>query len=242
MRNSASSFPGLVKMKNKIAIVEDDELIRDMIKVHLEKNGFEVECFSSSESFLNMPGDNIYDLIILDFILPGLSGEQLLMKIRGRGDDTPVLFLTVKDDIPTRIRAFHTGADDYVTKPFNLEVLLARSKALIRRSQGRRRIPSSRILVINNLKIDTTSRVCESNIGEVILSEKEMRLLVYLTQHSGESLSRADILEEVWGMDVVPTPRTVDNFILKFRKLFEDNPKQPRHFLSVRSKGYRFVE
>ncbi|NIO21649.1 MAG: DNA-binding response regulator, partial [Candidatus Aenigmarchaeota archaeon] len=97
-------------------------------------------------------------------------------------------------------------------------------------------------LVINNFKIDTTSRVCESNIGEVILSEKEMRLLIYLTQHSGESLSRADILEEVWGMDVIPTPRTIDNFILKFRKLFEDNPKQPRHFLSVRNKGYQFVE
>jgi len=227
-------------MKHKVAVIEDDELISDMIKIHLEKNGLETKCFSSSESFLDVYDDVVYDLIILDLILPDLSGEQLLKRLRKSGDDTPVLLLTVKSDIPTRISAFDTGADDYMTKPFNLDELLARSIVLIRRSQGRRRIPSSRILLINGFKIDTKTRVCESNMGEVVLSEKEVRLLIYLTQHAHESLSRADILEEVWGMDVAPTPRTVDNFILKFRKLFEDNPEQPRHFLSVRSKGYRF--
>lgn len=227
-------------MKYKVAIVEDDELISDMIKIHLEKNGFKAKCFSSSESFIDVFQDVIYDLIILDLILPGLSGEQLLNKLRKSGDDTPVLLLTVKGDIPSRISAFNAGADDYMTKPFNLDELLARSKALLRRSQGKRRIPSSRILVINGFKIDATTRVCESNMRDVVLSEKEASLLLYLTQHSHESLSRADILEEVWGMDVAPTPRTVDNFILKFRKLFEDNPEQPKHFLSVRGKGYRF--
>lgn len=229
-----------MKMRHKVAVIEDDELIREMIKLHLEKNGLKVRCFSSSESFLDMFDDLFFDLIILDLVLPGIAGEQLLKILREKGDDTPVLMLTVKSDMATRIASFNLGVDDYMTKPFSLDELLARSKALIRRSQEKRRIPSSRILVINRFKIDTITRKCESNAGQVLLSERELNLLIYLVQHCHETLSRADILEEVWGMDVAPSPRTIDNFILKFRKLFEDNPEQPRHFLSVRGQGYRF--
>ncbi len=153
-----------------------------------------------------------------------------------------MLILTVKSDIPARLKAFDRGADDYMIKPFNLDELLARAKSLIRRSQAKRRIPSIKILIINGHRIDTSTRICESNLGRIVLSEKEVNLLLYLSKYSNETLSRADILEEVWGMDTAPTPRTIDNFILKFRKLFEDDPEDPHHFISVRNKGYRFEE
>ncbi|MFC2156337.1 response regulator transcription factor [Acidobacteriota bacterium] len=229
-------------MSNQIGVVEDDRLIRDMIILQLKHFGYRANGFSSAESFLASSGDNVFDLVILDLVLPGMSGEKMLEELRKKEDDTPVLMLTVKSDLPTRIKALNTGADDYVVKPFNMDELMARISALIRRSQGKRRIPASQILVINGFKVDIKTRISESNIGDVTLSEKEIRLLRFLSRNIGHSISRADILEEVWGMDVAPTPRTIDNFILKFRKLFEDDPEEPKHFFSVRSKGYRFEE
>jgi two-component system alkaline phosphatase synthesis response regulator PhoP len=227
-------------MSYRIAVVEDDDLIRDMVRFNLEKSGHSVETFSSAEMILNQKIDALYDLIILDLVLPGISGQEFLELMRKKGDNTPVLMLTVKSDIPTRITALDSGADDYLTKPFNMDELQARVKALIRRSLGKRRLPSSQYLVINGYEVDSSTRMCSSNIGSVTLSEREMNLLLLLSQHSQETLSRADILEEVWGMDVAPTPRTVDNFIAKFRKLFEDDPENPKLFVSVRGKGYRY--
>ncbi len=227
-------------MKNRIAVVEDDRLIRDMILLKLKKAGYAATGFDSAEAFLMEGTEKSHDVIILDFFLPGMSGEKMLGRLRSRPDNTPVLILTVKEDIPSRIQLLNSGADDYMIKPFNMGELLARVKALIRRSQGKRRIPANRILVINGIKVNTETRICESREGTASLSDLETRLLLFLTTHASEALSRADILEEVWGMDVAPTPRTVDNFILKFRKLFEDNPERPRHFMTVRNKGYRF--
>jgi len=227
-------------MTYKIAIIEDDELIRDMISFNLEKNGYAVEVFSSAEMTLAQTRNTLYDLIILDLVLPGISGQTFLEKIRKRGDNTPVLMLTVKSDLATRINALDSGADDFLLKPFSMDELQARVKALIRRSLSQRRVPSSQILIINGHEIDMSTRKCSSNIGTMVLSEKETNLLRFLVRHSNETLSRADILEEVWGMDVAPTPRTVDNFIVKLRKLFEDDPENPRLFESVRGEGYRF--
>jgi two-component system, OmpR family, alkaline phosphatase synthesis response regulator PhoP len=229
-------------MKCKIAVVEDDELIRHMVRINLEKHDFQVHCFSSSESLLERPGDEPFDLFILDVLLPGISGLELLARLREKSiyANAPILMLTVQSQVEKKITALDRGADDYLVKPFNMEELLARVKALIRRSQGRRSIPANRLLIINHCKIDLSTRVCQSNRGEVVLSEKEIKLLAYFSRHPGETLRRADILEEVWGMDVSPTPRTIDNFILKFRKLFETNPDSPKHFISVRNQGYRF--
>jgi two-component system alkaline phosphatase synthesis response regulator PhoP len=229
-------------MRYKIAIVEDDDLIRNMIMLNLENIGYKVKCFSSAESMMRETKKEFYDLIILDIMLPGISGERMLKDIRSKGDDTPILMLTVKSDMPTRIKSLEGGADDYVVKPFNMEELIARIKVLIRRTHGKRRIPSHEILVINSHKIDISTRVCQSNIGDVVFSEKELNLLLFLFKHSDETISRADILEEVWGMNVTPTPRTIDNFIFKFRKLFEDNPQKPKHFITIRNKGYRFIK
>lgn len=227
-------------MDYKIAVVEDNELIANMLKLNLEQDEFEVHCFPRGEELLERTGREFFDLIILDILLPGISGLKVLEKLRNTGFNAPVLMLTVEARVQDKINALDTGADDYLVKPFNMEELLARVRALIRRSQGKRAIPSNQILIINNFKVDLSTRKCESNMGDVVLSEKESKLLSYFLLHPGQTLKRADILEEVWGMDVSPTPRTVDNFVLKFRKLFESNPENPRHFISVRNKGYRF--
>lgn len=227
-------------MKYKIAVVEDNELIANMIKLNLEQDEFEVCCFPRGEEMLERTGRELFDLVVLDILLPGISGLKVLEKLRKNGFNVPVLMLTVEAGVQDKINALDTGADDYLVKPFNMEELLARVRALIRRSHGKRAIPSNQILVINNFKIDLSTRKCESNTGEVVLSEREIKLLSYFSRHPGQTLKRADILEEVWGMDVSPTPRTVDNFVLKFRKLFESNPENPCHFISVRNEGYRF--
>lgn len=227
-------------MGNKIAVVEDDELIRDMIGLSLKKNGYVVYGFPTAESYLADRPAEVFDLLILDMVLPGMQGVGLLSQLRREGDSTPTLILTVKAEIPARLRAFRSGADDFMVKPFDLDELLARVKAIIRRSQGRRVLNSSEVLVIGRKRVNLTTRVSESNQGEVLLSDKEVRLLLFFARHPGQTLTRADILEEVWGMQVAPTPRTVDNFVLRFRKLFEENPEKPKHFLSDRGHGYRF--
>lgn len=226
--------------KPRIAIVEDDELIRDMISFRLNKAGFLSASFPSAESFWNRPKDRGFDLIILDMILPGLGGQDLLAGLKKEGDSTPVLILTVKDGLKDRLSAFKGGADDYLIKPFNLDELEARALAIIRRSQGKRHLPSTGMLIFGGYRLNIATRVSESNLGRMQLSEKEVELLRFLAAHSRRTLSRADILEEVWGMEVVPTPRTVDNFILRFRKLYEKKPRRPRHFVSVRGQGYRY--
>lgn len=227
-------------MKKKIAIIEDDDLIRNMIKLNLESLGYFVQGFSSAEEAHSLYNGEIFDVIILDVVLPGISGFEFLKGIRKEENNTPVLMLTVQSEVASRLKAFERGVDDYMVKPFNMNELSARVKALIRRSQEERRLPAGEFLVINGHRINTLTRTCESQSGDVTLSEKEINLLIYLTQHPHEVLTRADILEEVWGMDVAPTPRTVDNFILKFRRLFENNPDKPKFFISVRNKGYRF--
>ncbi len=227
-------------MKYRVAVVEDDELICQMIRLNLEKSGFEVECFGSAESLKETIETRVYDLILLDILLPGMSGLQLLQTIRDLGINTPIMMLTVEQKVESKINALNTGADDYLVKPFNVEELLARVQRLILRSTGERVIPSAQILVINRHKINLSTHLSESALGEVALSEKEIKLLSYFALNAGKTLKREDILEEVWGMDVDPTPRTIDNFVAKFRKLYEDRPEKPKHFITVRNQGYRF--
>lgn len=227
-------------MEYKIAVVEDDELILNMVKINLEKSGYAVHCFTEGELMMDRAGQEAFDLVILDIMLPGMSGVELLQALREGRYDVPVLMLTARSGVKDKVAALNIGADDYLVKPFNMQELLARVGALLRRSQGKRSIPANHILNIDNYKINLDSRKCESNRGEVVLSEKEVKLLSFFSRNAGQTMRRSDILEEVWGMDVFPTPRTVDNFVLKFRKLFETNPESPRHFISVRNRGYRF--
>jgi len=227
-------------MDYKIAVVEDDELISGMVELNLVKRGCSVIRYNKGEDFLKDMRRSSFDLLLLDIMLPGISGMELLRRMRSGNLNIPVLMLTAKTDIQSKIDGLNMGADDYIQKPFSMEELVARVGALVRRSRAERMIPSSRISIINGFKVNLDSRECESNYGTIVLSGKETMLLEFLITNAGKPQKRADILEEVWGMDVSPTPRTVDNFILKFRKLFESNPVNPVHFVSVRGKGYKF--
>jgi two-component system alkaline phosphatase synthesis response regulator PhoP len=225
----------------RVAIAEDEELIRTMLRLNLEKDGYEVESFESAEELLESLEHGHFDVLLLDVMLPGMSGEDVIVRIREKGINTPILMVTARADIETKVSTFRKGADDYLSKPFDMEELLLRVKALIRRSQGEREIPSHNLVRIDDYEVNLETRMASTRQGEVKLSEKECDLLRLFGQYPGKTLLRADILEEVWGMDVFPTPRTIDNFILKFRKLFEENPEEPVHFITVRSAGYRFV-
>lgn len=228
-------------MKYRIAVIEDDLLLQETIKLALEQSNFSVDTYSDIETFVNhYQRGNLYDLIILDIILPAQPGTTILSEWRKIGETTPILIISVKKDIPTKVTHLNLGADDFLPKPFELEELLARVKALLRRSLGRRRLPVFTKVRVNGYEVDFETRTCQSNLGPVTLSEKEARLLQFFVTHPDETHSRADLLEEIWGMEVTPTPRTVDNFILKFRKLFETDPKNPKIFISVRGAGYRF--
>ncbi len=228
-------------MKYRLALIEDDRLLQEAIRLALEQASYSVDIYSEPNEFLNryQQGD-VYDLIILDLLLPQHSGTEILSYLRMTEDTTPVLVISVKQDVLTKVKHLHLGADDFLSKPFNLDELLARVKALLRRSLGKRRLPSSLKIKINGFEVDLEARTCQSNLGPTMLSEKEIKLLEFFVQFPNQTHSRADILEEIWGMDIAPSPRTVDNFILKFRKLFEDDPKNPKIFLLVRGIGYRF--
>lgn len=227
-------------MTYKVAVVEDDKLISALIQSNLRKKGYQALCFSDAESLIDRLEGESFDLIVLDIRLPGISGIEALEDLRKKQMDIPVLMLTVTSAVHNKILALNLGADDYLVKPFHMDELLARVKVLLHRSHGKRSLPASHILVINGYRINLENRICESRTGEVSLSQKEAALLAFFSQHPSETLSRTDILEEVWGMDVFPTPRTIDNFVHKFRRLFEKNPKKPKHFLTVRHQGYRF--
>lgn len=225
---------------HRVAVVEDEELIRTMLKLNLEKARYAVECFETAEALLERIDDAHFDILLLDIMLPGISGEELVGRLRAKGIHTPALMVTARSDIESKVGSFQRGADDYLAKPFEMEELLLRVRALIRRSQGEREIPSDDLLRIGPHEVNLETRIASSREGEVRLSEKEAALLRLFGQNPGKTLLRSDILEEVWGMDVYPTPRTVDNFILRFRKLFEDDPEGPVHFITVRAAGYRF--
>lgn len=232
---------GVVMISNTIAVLEDNELIRNLVRLNLESRGYAVTEFAEGGVLLDSVKQKGFDLYILDHLLPGITGSEVLTRLRAMGAAAPVLMLTVRGDVQSKIRALNAGADDYLVKPFDMEELQARVNALLRRS--RTRIPATereRFLFVGDFRINPESRECETNQGVTVLSEKEINLLAFFIGRPGVTLSRADILEEVWGMDVSPTPRTVDNFILKFRKLFEKNPEIPKRFISVRNTGYRY--
>lgn len=225
----------------RIAVVEDDPLIRSMIRINLERDGHTVEEFGDAESLVRVLSQERFDAIMLDIMLPGEDGDRALIRIRDAGHSCPVMMVSARAESGIKVESLDNGADDYVSKPFDMEELVARVRSLIRRSRAEPVVPADDLLRINRSVVDLQTREARTPAGIFILTEKECKLLRLFSARSGRVLSRSDILEEVWGMDVFPTPRTVDNFVLRFRKLFEDDPERPRHFVTVRAAGYRYV-
>ncbi len=224
----------------RVLLIEDEELVGTMVRLNLQGAGFETVWLKNGHEALRIISKNNFDLILLDITLPGMGGLEVLEKIRRREITTPVMMLTARGEVQTKVEAFTIGADDYLPKPFDVAELVARVQALVRRSQAEREIPSDQIVRFESYEINLATREAVSNTGPIVLSEKEAALVRQLVRAQGQVLARADILDEVWGMDTYPTERTVDNFIVRLRKLFEPDPENPKHFLTVRGTGYRF--
>lgn len=225
----------------RILLVEDEENIRDAVKLNLEMEDYEVVATGNGRDAIKLFHDQHFDLLILDVMLPEIDGFQICEQVRLTNMEVPIIFLTAKDSATDRITGLKKGADDYLPKPFVLEELLLRVNNLIKRtSKSPENTPE--IYTFGNNKINFVTFEAEGNAGTFTLTKKEAMLLKLLIDRKNEVVSRQQILQSVWGYDVYPSTRTIDNFILSFRKYFEADPKEPSFFLSVRGIGYKFKE
>ena len=224
----------------RILLVEDEENIREVVKLNLELENYEVITADTGKMALKHFQEQHFDLILLDVMLPEVDGFQVCEQIRLTNMSIPIMMLTAKDAAMDRITGLKKGADDYLTKPFNLEEMLLRVQNLLRRSS---KTPENtpEIYTFGENKVNFITFEAKGKNGDFNLTKKEAMLLKLLIDRKGEVVSRQQILQSVWGYDVYPSTRTIDNFILSFRKYFEDAPKSPKYFLSIRGIGYKFV-
>jgi two-component system alkaline phosphatase synthesis response regulator PhoP len=225
---------------SRILLVEDEESILETLKLNLELEGYDVVGLNRGREVLKTFNDQHFDLILLDIMLPDIDGLQLCEQIRLQDTDIPIIFITAKDSGQDRIFGLKKGADDYISKPFQLEELLLRIQNLLKRSTKNSSASIEEYSFGGNyVNFRTLDARCKTGI--VKLTKKEAMLLKLLIERKGEVVSRQQILQSVWGYDVYPSTRTIDNFILNFRKYFEDDPRNPVYIHSVRGVGYQFV-
>ncbi len=230
--------------KKSILLVEDEENLHEALKLNLQLEGYEVSSAFDGLKALDMIRQEYFDLVILDVMLPGTDGISIAETMRIQNNESPVLMLSAKNTGADRVLGLKKGADDYLTKPFNLEELLLRVQKLIDKSKKLQQKDSlGDIYVFGKNKIDFKAQEAINKKGQVIqLSKKETMLLKLLIENKNEVVPREKILQTVWGYNVYPTTRTIDNFILSFRKYFENDSKNPKYFHSVRGVGYKYSE
>jgi two-component system, OmpR family, alkaline phosphatase synthesis response regulator PhoP len=224
---------------SKICVVEDESSIAEMVRLNLEMESHDVTLVQDGAEALELFKRNFdFDLVILDVMLPNVSGVDLCRLIRKKSN-VPILFLSAKGTTSDRIEGLKAGGSDYLPKPFDLEELLLRVAVLLNMTPK----AGEEIITIGNCQVNFRTFVVVDTISkqETTLSKKEVALLQLFYLKQGEVISRTEILDKVWGKDQFPTTRTIDNFILHFRKIFEDNPKEPVYFISVRGVGYKFL-
>jgi two-component system alkaline phosphatase synthesis response regulator PhoP len=222
-----------------ICLVEDEKSLRDMIQLNLELEGYTVTAFQDGKEALNTFEKNIdFSLIILDVMLPFVSGLNLCRFIREKST-VPILFLSAKGTTADRVNGLKLGANDYLPKPFDLEELLLKVHILSQQISTNKEILSFQI---GDFRIDLSSFEVKDTSEAIIhvFSKREVELLKLFKEKENKVISRDEILDEIWGKDQFPTSRTIDNYILVFRKIFEKDPKNPNHFHSIRGVGYKF--
>jgi two-component system, OmpR family, alkaline phosphatase synthesis response regulator PhoP len=233
-----------------VLIVEDEKHLADGLRYNLNAEGYDVETVGTAEEALPLLTDDrkAYDVVVLDVMLPGMDGFSLASHLRAEGRFVPILMLTARGDAQDVLRGFEAGADDYLPKPFDLTVLLARINALLRRREwfqkDRTRAAhdgESKVFDFSGKTIDFEALELHSGGQTVHLTLMEADLLRYLISHEGKIVSRSLILEDVWGLREDTDTRAIDNFIVRLRKYIEDEPSRPRHLLTVRGVGYKFV-
>ena len=230
--------------KASLLVVEDEESLREALKLNLEMEGYEVTTADKGPDVLKLVKNEYFDLIILDIMLPDMDGLTVCETIRMQHNHVPIMFLSARNSGADRVAGLKKGGDDYMTKPFNLEELLLRVEKLIAKNRKIREPQTiGDTYVFDNCTIDFSAHECIDKDGNrQELSKKEAALLKLLVEHKNEVVSREHILQVVWGYNVYPTTRTIDNFILNFRKYFERDSRNPKHFHSVRGIGYKFTE
>jgi DNA-binding response OmpR family regulator len=222
-----------------ILAIEDDPAILRGLSDNLRFEGYEVITAADGETGYNLQRERKPDLILLDLMLPRMSGFEFCRKLRGEGIQTPILMLTARSEEPDRVLGLDLGADDYVTKPFSVRELLARVRALLRRSQPRADLPDD--LKFGGTEIDFRSYEARRNGEPIEMTRKEFAILRFLAARAGEVVTRDDLLNEVWGYESYPTSRTVDNHVAGLRGKLERDSSQPEHIKTVHGVGYKFV-
>ncbi len=228
----------------KVLVVEDERHIAAGLKLNFELDDYEVHVAASGrEASTLLVSQGPFDIILLDVMLPDTDGFSLCRRLRDSGDFTPVLMLTARDATEDRVKGLEAGADDYLTKPFELAELLARVRSMLRRQTWAQETQDDDVATLRfgEAEIDFVRQEARVAGEEVKLTRLEFDLLAYLSNNPGKVCSRAELQAEVWKLDNYPNTRTVDNFILRLRKQFEPDPSEPRYFVSVRGSGYKFV-
>lgn len=227
----------------KILVVEDEEHLAAGLRFNLEAEGYEAVTVDSGEKALELlKGRNGFGLVILDVMLPGKDGFEVARELRAANIYVPILMLTARGRAEDVLKGLDAGADDYLPKPFDLSILLARLRGLLRRTQWEaRETPPSETFEFSGRVIDFENQTIEVNGKVQPLTLMETKLLRYLSRSDGRPVSRKALLEEVWGVREDTDTRAVDNFIVRLRRYIEDEPSDPKHLLTVRGVGYRFV-
>jgi two-component system alkaline phosphatase synthesis response regulator PhoP len=230
--------------RKSILLVEDEENLHDALRLNLELENYQVTSAYDGNEALKAIGDEYFDLVILDVMLPGIDGINVAETIRVRQNPVPILILSARNSSADRVLGLKKGADDYLNKPFNLEELLLRVHKLIEKNerlQDRKTISDRYVFGENTVDFKAQEAFNKKN-ERFRLSKKETMLLKLLIENKNEVVKREKILQAVWGYHVYPNTRTIDNLILNFRKYFEDDSRNPRHFHSVRGVGYKYTE
>jgi DNA-binding response OmpR family regulator len=233
---------------SRVLVVEDEQHLADGLRFNLEAEGYQVEVVDTGEAALELlkPTSNAFDVVILDVMLPDVDGFTVVCKLRRGGQFVPTLILTARGRPEDILQGFAAGADDYVSKPFELAILMARIRGLLRRRQWLVDSPTSATEPNDKFTFGDKSvhfDRLEMHIRDRVypLTSMEARVLRYLIEHEGKPVSRKQMLQEIWGLREDTDTRPIDNFIVRLRRYVENDPTHPRHLMTVRGVGYRFV-
>lgn len=229
----------------KILIVEDEQHIADGLRFNLEAEGYEAEIAHDGETALDVLSNSVFDAVVLDVMLPGVDGFAVARTLRDRQDYTPILMLTARNRPEDVLKGFEAGTDDYLPKPFDLDIFVARLNGLLRRQQWTKQASTSTearsTFELNGKTIDFDNLELITDEGVTHLTLMEMKLLRFLIENEGQTVSRKTILEDVWNLQEDTDTRAIDNFIVRLRKYLEDEPNNPKYVRTVRGVGYKFV-
>jgi len=235
---------------SRVLVVEDEQHLAEGLRFNLEAEGYQVEVVDTGEAALDLLNGPAFDIVVLDVMLPGKSGFEVVSEMRQAGQFVPTLILTARGHSDDVLQGFAAGADDYLTKPFDLTILIARIQGLLRRREWLRQahqeapnVPAQRNDVFTFGDKSVYFELLELRVRDQVfpLTLMEMNVLRYLIRHEGKPVSRKAMLEEVWGLHEDTDTRAIDNFIVRLRRYIEEDPTKPRHLLTVRGVGYRFI-